>query len=338
MNILENISLKPYNTFGIDVKARFFLTIESVLQLQKALQLAAYPKKFILSGGSNMLLTKDLDVLVMRLAIMGISVEEKTQDYVIVKAMAGENWHELVLWSLENNYGGLENLSLIPGCVGTSPIQNIGAYGVELADVFHSCEAMNVETQELRGFSKEECKFGYRDSVFKNDLKGKYIITSVSLKLTVQDHRLHTHYGAIESELAKMEIVHPSIQDISRAVIQIRQEKLPDPKEIGNSGSFFKNPVLNKKQFEKFLKKFSDAPHYALPDGSYKVPAGWLIEQTGYKGKRMGDAGVHEKQALVLVNHGKASGEDILTLSHLIQKAVKAMFAIDLETEVNIIK
>lgn len=338
MNIRENISLKPFNTFGIEATARFFLEIETVLQLHKVLLLEAYPNKFILSGGSNMLLTKNIDALVLRIIMKGISVEEEADDFVIVKAMAGENWHDFVLWTLGQGYGGLENLSLIPGCVGTAPIQNIGAYGVELVDVFHSCEAMNVKTQELQEFSKDDCKFAYRDSIFKNDLKGKFIITSVSFKLTKKGHNLHTHYGAIENELKKMEVLHPTIQDISTAVIQIRKSKLPDPEEIGNSGSFFKNPVLKKKKFEKFIKKFPEAPFYELPDGTYKIPAGWLIEQAEFKGKRFGDAGVHEKQALVLVNHDNATGKEILDLSEKIKSEINRKFSIPLETEVNIIK
>ena len=296
MNIQENISLQPYNTFGIDVTARFFVEVTTVLQLQKVLALEAYPNKFIISGGSNMLLTNDVDALVIKIAIEGIQIEQETEDYVIIKAMAGENWHAFVSYCIENNFGGLENLSLIPGCVGTAPIQNIGAYGVELVDVFESCEAMHIATQELKEFSKEECNFGYRNSVFKKELNGTYIITSVTFKLTKQNHTLQTHYGAIENELAKMKVVHPTIEDIAQAVIAIRKSKLPDPAEIGNSGSFFKNPIVSKKTFEKFIKKHEGAPYYTLDDGTYKIPAGWLIEQAGFKGKRFGDAGVHENK------------------------------------------
>ena len=320
------------------MNAKFFLRIESVLQLQKALQLEAYPEKFILSGGSNVLLTKDLEELVLQIAIKGIFVEEETDDYVVVRAMAGENWHEFVLWSLDKNYGGLENLSLIPGCVGTSPIQNIGAYGIELTDVFDSCEAMDLETHELVEFSKEDCEFGYRDSIFKNEAKGKYVITSVAFKLSKREHKLSTQYGAIEQKLQDLGIVQPTIQDISKAVISIRKSKLPDPNEIGNSGSFFKNPVLGKKQFDSFRKKFDDAPFYELEDKTFKVPAGWLVENAGFKGKRFGDAGVHEKQALVLVNYGHATGLEVLELSEKIKNEVADKFGILLETEVNIIR
>lgn len=302
------------------------------------MQLESFAEKFILGGGSNILLTQDIEALVLHMAIMGIYVEEEDEDHVVVRAKAGENWHELVIWSLENNFGGLENLSLIPGCVGTSPIQNIGAYGVELTDVFMSCEAMHLETLELVEFTKEECQFGYRDSIFKNEAKGKYVITSVALRLTKKNHQLYTQYGAIDNMLQEMGIVQPSIQNISEAVIKIRQSKLPDPKEIGNSGSFFKNPVLGKKQFNSFRKNFPEAPFYELEDTTFKVPAGWLVEQAGFKGKRFGDAGVHENQALVLVNYGNATGMELVELSDKIKTTVKDKFDILLETEVNIIR
>jgi len=338
VNIRENISLKNYNTFGIDVKARFFVEITGLVQLQKALELKAYPKKFIISGGSNMLLTKNIDALVMHINLKGITIVEEDENSVEVKVMAGENWHELVIWSLEQGYGGLENLSLIPGNVGTAPIQNIGAYGVELKDVFVSCAAMEVKNGELVGFDNEACQFGYRDSIFKNEAKDKYIITSVVLKLSKKDHVLHTGYGSIENELKNNGIVHPTIEDISDAVIAIRRSKLPDPKEIGNSGSFFKNPIVSKKAFDKFSKKHPEAPFYEMDDNQYKIPAGWLIEQCGLKGKRFGDAGVHDKQALVLVNHGNASGKEILELAEKIQEAVYKTFKIKIQSEVNIIK
>ncbi|WP_394975651.1 UDP-N-acetylmuramate dehydrogenase [uncultured Croceitalea sp.] len=338
MNIQENISLKAYNTFGIAANAKFFLEVNSLLQLQKALQLSAYPEKFIISGGSNMLLTKDINALVLHINLKGVSVFEEEENSVIIKVMAGENWHKLVLWTLYYDYGGLENLSYIPGNTGTAPIQNIGAYGVELKDVFVSCEAMDIQTQELKEFTKEDCKFGYRDSIFKNEAKGKYIITSVKLKLTKNNHKLHTFYGAIEQELAKNSIIHPTIKDVSNAVIAIRKSKLPNPKEIGNSGSFFKNPVVSKKVFEALKNKNSDVPFYEIENKTFKIPAGWLIEQCGFKGKRFGDAGVHQKQALVLVNYDNASGEEILNLSEKIQEAVFDKFKIRIIPEVNIIK
>lgn len=338
MNILENISLKNYNTFGIDANAKAFIEINGLAQLQKALELKAYPNKFILSGGSNMLLTKDIDALVMHINLKGIFIVEEDDNHVLVKVMAGENWHELVLWSLEKGYGGLENLSLIPGNVGTAPIQNIGAYGVELKDVFESCAAMEIQSGELNAFSLKECKFGYRDSIFKNEAKGRYIITSVTFKLTKKNHQLYTGYGAIEEELSKNGIVYPTIKDISNAVIAIRQSKLPDPKEIGNSGSFFKNPVVSKKSYQKLKKNNPEIPAYKLDDGSYKIPAGWLIEQCGFKGKRFGDAGIHEKQALVLVNYGNATGKEILEVAEMVQNTVNERFNIKISPEVNIIK
>ena len=338
MNIQENISLKPYNTFGIDVKARFFVEITGLAQLQKILELKAYPNRFVISGGSNMLLTKNINALVMHINLKGISIVEEDEDTVEIKVMAGENWHELVLWTLDQGYGGLENLSLIPGNTGTAPIQNIGAYGVELKDVFTSCVAMEVDTGELVTFDQDSCKFGYRDSIFKREAKSKYIITSVNLKLTKRNHKLNTGYGAIEEELKRMGIVYPAPKNISDAVIAIRESKLPDPKELGNSGSFFKNPIVSKKAFEKLVKAHPDVPSYQRDDNKVKIPAGWLIEKCGLKGKRTGDAGVHEKQALVLVNYGNATGEEILKLAEEIQEEVNKKYGISLQPEVNIIR
>ncbi len=338
MNIQENISLKKYNSFGLDAKARFFVEVSGPVQLQKVLELEAYTKKFILGGGSNMLLVKDIDALVIHMAMKGIQIVEENEKYVEVKAMAGENWHDLVLWCLDRDYGGLENLSLIPGQVGTAPIQNIGAYGVELKDVFVSCEAMEVKTGELLAFDAGDCRFGYRDSIFKQGAKDKYIISSVTLRLTKKDHALHTNYGAIETELRERGIVYPTIRDISDVVIAIRSQKLPDPKVLGNSGSFFKNPVVGRKQFEKLQKQNPKIPFYELDGERFKIPAAWLIEQCGFKGKRFGDAGVHEKQALVLVNYGQASGREILDLAQKIQGEVKRKFGLELHPEVNIIK
>jgi len=308
------------------------------MQLQKILQLSAYPDRLVIGGGSNMLLTTDIDALVMHINLKGIQIVDETDDHVTIKVMAGENWHELVSWALEHDFGGLENLALIPGNVGTAPIQNIGAYGVELKDVFVSCEAMNTVNFELEEFPKEDCQFGYRDSIFKKAAKNTHIITSVKLLLSKRNHGLNTFYGAIEEELQKAEIVHPTIQNVAAAVIKIRQRKLPDPEKIGNSGSFFKNPVLSKKAFDNFHKKHPEAPFYGQENGDYKIPAGWLVEQCGFKGKRFGDAGVHEKQALVLVNHGNATGQEILDLALKIQEAVAEKFSIGIVPEVNIIK
>ena len=337
MKILENISLKAYNTFGIAARAKHFVEVTGLLQLQKVLQLSAFPNRLVLGGGSNILLTKDIEALVVHLNLKGISVYDEEEDTIVLKVMAGENWHELVLWTLARDYGGLENLSLIPGNVGTAPIQNIGAYGVELQDVFVGCEAMHVENQELVDFSREDCQFGYRDSIFKNEAKGKFIITSIRIRLTKKNHSLRTFYGAIEAQLKEMGVISPTIQDIAEAVITIRKRKLPDPETIGNSGSFFKNPVVTKKVFEGIQTKYPQAPFYDMGENLVKIPAGWLIEQCGFKGKRQGDAGVHDKQALVLVNYGSATGEEVLSLATEIQKAVKAKFGIAIAPEVNII-
>lgn len=337
MIIHKNISLKPYNTFGIDVKASSFISISDVEELKEVLDSKEYPDKFILGGGSNMLLTKDVDALVIHVNLKGIEILKDNSEHVWVKANAGEVWHEFVLFCLKNNLGGIENLSLIPGNVGTAPIQNIGAYGVELKDVMESCEALNIKTKEIRSFSNAECQFGYRNSIFKTQEKGNFIITSVTFKLTKRNHVLHTEYGAITQELDSLEIQNPTIQDVSRAVINIRESKLPNPKEIGNSGSFFKNPVISSKAFEKLKENFPDIPGYVLSDSEVKVPAGWLIETAGFKGKTFKNYGVHTKQALVLVNYGGASGQEIYQLSKLIQTTVRRIFDISIEAEVNII-
>lgn len=338
MNILANISLKPYNTFGIDALASHFVEISSVDNLRQVLQLEDYHNKLVLSGGSNMLISQNIDALVLYINMKGIKVLWEDDSQVVIKVMAGENWHQLVQWTLDHNYGGLENLSLIPGNTGTAPIQNIGAYGVELKDVFESCEAMHRGTQLIKQFSKEECRFNYRDSYFKKEGKSTYIITSVNLKLTKKDHALNTSYGAIEEELKILGVEdNPTIQQISKAVISIRQKKLPDPKVLGNSGSFFKNPVVNEIQFNTFIKKHPKAPYYEMGQATYKIPAGWLIEQCGYKGFRRGDAGVHKNQALVLVNYGKATGAEILHLAKEIQGVVHKKFGVQIQPEVNII-
>ena len=335
MEIQQNISLKSYNTFGIDVKARKFVDITSLDQLKKVVRQEKY--FFILSGGSNLLLTKDIDKLVVHFNTKGIAVLEETNNNVFVKVQAGENWHEFVLWCIDHNYGGIENLSLIPGNVGTAPIQNIGAYGAELKDVMHNLEALEIDTVNTNTFTNKDCEFGYRNSIFKNKSKGRYIITSVTFKLTKNEHKLNSSYGAIQSELDRNNIINPTIKDISNAVITIRQSKLPDPNEIGNSGSFFKNPVISTADFKNLQKTYADAPHYVVSKKEVKVPAGWLVEKCGFKGKRYGDAGVHKKQALVLVNYGNATGKEILELSKKIQETVLEKFKIPLEAEVNII-
>ncbi len=338
MQIQNNVSLKSYNTFGIDVKAKFLCEVASIDDLKKALLLENYPSKFIISGGSNMLLTKDIDALVIHINLKGITVISEDENHVTIKVMAGENWHDMILWTLNQGYGGLENMSLIPGNSGTAPIQNIGAYGVELKDNFVSCEAMNIANQTLKEFSKQDCNFGYRDSYFKNEGKGSFIITSITLRLTKHNHNINTSYGSIQEELDKKGIKNPTPKNVSDAVIAIRESKLPNPKILGNSGSFFKNPVLQKTVFDSFIKANENAPFYKISENEYKVPAGWLIEQCGYKGKRFGDAGVHKKQALVLVNYGNATGEDILNLAHTIIRDVNKKYKITITPEVNIIK
>lgn len=301
------------------------------------LQLENRPKLFVLSGGSNLLLTAPIEALVLYMNIQGKTILQDDGQTAIVQAMAGENWHELVMWSLSMGLGGLENLALIPGKCGTTPIQNIGAYGVELKDVFHACEALEMSTGQLRRFTSEDCNFGYRDSFFKREGKGAYIITSIALRLTRTNHKLSTSYGAIQSELSQMGITEPTPPDVAQAVIAIRQSKLPDPAVLGNSGSFFKNPVIGTEQYTALKKRFPELPGYPQNEGMTKVPAGWLIEKCGFKGYRKGDAGVHEKQALVLVNYGSASGKELLDLAHSIQDKVLRTYGIDLIPEVNII-
>lgn len=284
-----------------------------------------------------MLLTKDINKLVVHIDIEGISIDRENENDVYLTVNAGENWHNFVLWCVTNNYGGIENLSLIPGNVGTCPIQNIGAYGVEVKDTITKVEAIEIETGKLVQFSNEDCNFGYRNSIFKNDAKGKFIITAVSFKLTKKSHDLNTSYGVIETELAAKNIKTPSLKNISDAVISIRKSKLPDPKELGNSGSFFKNPVISVLKFNQLQENFSTIPSYKISEKEIKVPAGWLIEQAGFKGKRYGEYGVHTKQALVLVNYGDASGKEIHQLAQRIQKAILNKFGIRLEIEVNVI-
>ncbi|WKL44936.1 UDP-N-acetylmuramate dehydrogenase [Flavobacterium sp. ZE23DGlu08] len=337
MEIVPNFSLKKYNTFGIEAKAKQFVAVHSVPDLKTILQENKSQKKFILGGGSNMLLTKDIDALVIHIDLKGKKIIEENDDFVWVESQAGESWHEFVLWTIDQNFGGLENMSLIPGNVGTTPVQNIGAYGTEIKDTFVSCEAMTIENQEMKTFTKDECHFGYRESVFKNEVKNQYIITSVVFKLTKTNHKINTSYGDISSELAKNNITNPTLKDVSNAVIAIRQSKLPDPKELGNSGSFFKNPILLKSDFEKIHQQFPEMKYFDISETEVKVPAGWLIEQAGFKGKRFGDAGIHKNQALVLVNYGNATGQEILNVSKDIQETIFKRFGIHIEAEVNVI-
>lgn len=337
MKIEKNKSLQQYNTFGVNVNASYFVSVNSISELKAALTKKPATKSlFILGGGSNMLLTQDLDAYVIHVNLKGIEILEENEKEVKIKAMAGENWHQFVMYCLEKDYGGIENLSLIPGNIGTAPIQNIGAYGVELKDVFVACTTISVDTLEEKVYTKDDVDFGYRDSIFKNELKGKVVITDVTLKLSKAPHRINTTYGAIQAVLEDSNITTPGIRAISDAVIQIRQSKLPDPKTLGNSGSFFKNPIVDKQTFEKFIEKFPEAPFYKITEEAYKIPAGWLIEKTGFKGSRFGDAGVHEHQALVLVNYGNATGKEIRDLAFKIQETVKEKTGISIEPEVNI--
>ncbi|MCT4622716.1 MAG: UDP-N-acetylmuramate dehydrogenase [Schleiferiaceae bacterium] len=339
MRFLENESLKPYNTFGLDVKARHFVEIESEKELVHFLLNHEWAKKPLLplGGGSNILLTKDFEGTVIKLSLNGKRIIKEDNDFVKVAISAGENWHEFVLWAIRQNFGGVENLSLIPGNIGTAPIQNIGAYGVELKDVFVSLSAVEIESGQVHYFTHEACEFGYRDSVFKRANKGKFIITEVTLQLTKQNHQLKMSYGAIQDQLKVDSVSEPTIQDISNAVIAIRQSKLPDPKEIGNSGSFFKNPVISNGQFAELKSKFPDVASYPNGQDHTKVAAGWLIEKAGFKGLKRGAIGVHEKQALVLVNYGGGEGKELKALSSEIQEKVKEIFGISLEAEVNIL-
>lgn len=338
MIIYDHFSLKNYNTFGIDATARYFMEVTTIEELQDILENNSYPRKILIGGGSNMLLSDYIDALFIHVNLKGKQIVSQDDNNVIVKVMAGENWHNMVMWAIDHDFGGLENMSLIPGNTGTAPIQNIGAYGVELKDCFVSCEAVRIEDQQLVTLSKEECQFGYRDSFFKNEGKDKYVITSVTLSFTKKNHNINSGYGAIENQLLKESISNPTIKDISNAVIAIRQSKLPDPKELGNSGSFFKNPIVTKEIFTRFSTTYPEAPFYKVSDDCFKIPAGWLIEQCGFKGKRFGDAGVHKNQALVLVNYDSATGKDILHLAAKIIKEVKRKFEIEISPEVNLIK
>jgi len=335
----ENFSLKPHNTFGVEAKAKFFIEVNSLDELTEVLhdqKFQTLPLLF-LGGGSNILLTKDFEGLAIRLNLKGISEDIINDNEVIVTAKSGENWHEFVMFCLNKNYGGLENLSLIPGNVGTSPMQNIGAYGTEIKDVFVQCKVLNLESLKIETFDLEKCRLGYRDSIFKQEAKGKYVILEVSFKLTTEDHRIKTEYGAIQSELQDLKISNPTIQDVSKAVINIRQSKLPDPKEIGNAGSFFKNPTIPSIQFENLKEKFPNIQGYPN-DNTVKVPAGWLIEQCGWKGKQIGNVASHQLQSLVIINAtGNATGKEIFDFSALIINSVKEKFGIELEREVNII-
>ncbi|TXE11458.1 UDP-N-acetylmuramate dehydrogenase [Algoriphagus aquimarinus] len=335
MNILENISLKTFNTFGIDKTARFFVSVKSIEELKEALVWAKSQEvnPLILGGGSNILLTQNQETLVIKIELEGIKIVQENDEFSFVEVGAGVNWHQFVLTAIDNNWAGIENLSLIPGTVGASPMQNIGAYGVEIKDVFWSLKALNKETLEIEEFNAEQCQFGYRESIFKHELKGKYVICSVIFRLR-KDPVFHTEYGAIQETLEASGIKELSLKAISDAVIQIRQSKLPDPKEIGNSGSFFKNPTIPTEQYESLKEQYISIPGYPNSEGT-KVPAAWLIEQCGWKGQRFGEIGVHAKQPLVLVNYGDGDGNEIKNLAIKIQQSVIDKFGISIHPEVN---
>ena len=335
MIVQLNQSLVKHNTFGIDQKAQRLIWAHSADEISNYVKHHGSPA-LVLGGGSNMLLTQDVKGDVIKVDIHGRRVVFEDEEVVHIRFGAGENWHEVVQWTLMQGLGGLENLSLIPGNCGTAPVQNIGAYGVELKDVFVNCEGVLVENGSFFTLTKEEAKFGYRDSIFKNEWKGKAIITRITLVLTKKNHKLRTDYGSIQAELEARSITEPTPKQISDAVISIRRSKLPDPAEIGNSGSFFKNPVVSKELAESLAERYPDMPSYPAPNG-VKLAAGWLIDTAGWKGYRNGDAGIHEKQALVLVNYGKASGAELLELAHKIIDDIQQRFGITLHPEVNLI-
>ena len=331
--IEQHKSLKAYNTFGVECFCEYFTSVSTTEELGAALLNEDFSERFILGGGSNLLFTKNLSGLCIHIGLKGIRVIEEDADHVIIEASAGENWHDFVIWTLDQGYGGLENLALIPGNIGTAPIQNIGAYGVELKNSFVNCTTLDTKTATPHQFNLEEAVFGYRNSIFKTDLKGKHVITAVQFRLTKKNHALKTAYGTLQEELGNN---LPTPKNIAEAVIAIRQRKLPDPKKIGNSGSFFKNPVITEKHFQKLLVAYPEMPHYRISNSEVKIPAGWIIDRLGYKGIKRGGAGVHEHQALVLVNHGNARGIEILSLAQEIQEKVLERFEISLEIEVNI--
>lgn len=339
IKIENGVSLRLYNTFGIDVKAKHFCRIQSIEEFCTLLLRPQYQNlpRLILGGGSNILFTHDFDGIIIKNDIKGIEILRENDDRILIKAGAGEGWHNLVTYCVDHHWGGIENLSLIPGTVGAAPMQNIGAYGVEIKDVIESVEGIDTITGHVKSFTREECRFNYRESVFKHELKEKYFISSVTLSLTKKNHLLNTSYGALQDTLKQQQVSNITIKAISDAVISIRQQKLPDPTLIGNAGSFFKNPTIDQEHFERLKKQYSTMPSYPTENQHVKVPAGWLIEQCGWKGKRINSIGVHSQQALVLVNYGNGNGTEIFHLAKTIQSSVKEKFDIQLSTEVNII-
>ncbi|MGJ7033140.1 UDP-N-acetylmuramate dehydrogenase [Niabella hirudinis] len=338
MEILDHISLKPYNSFGIEAAARYFTSVTSVTELEEALDWAGKAKvpSLVIGGGSNILLKENYNGLVIKNELRGYEVLETDEDFIYVKVCAGEIWHRFVLHCLEHQYAGVENLALIPGCVGASPMQNIGAYGVEIREVFHALTAVHRYEGYTKTFTNEDCAFGYRESVFKHVYKDQFVITDVTYRLRKKPV-FHIEYGAIRQELERQHVTELSIQAIARAVIHIRSSKLPDPAVIGNAGSFFKNPSVDPAKYESLKKAFPDLVAYENENGTMKLAAGWLIEHAGLKGYRSGDAGVHEKQALVLVNYGKATGSEILSVCNLVIDTVFKKYGVELHPEVNIL-
>lgn len=337
ISVQENVSLKQYNTFGLSADAAYFAEITDSAQLSELAQTQYWKlPRLILGGGSNILLLENFEGLVIYMNNKGIEILEENHDHVIVKVEAGENWHQFVLTAIEHGWCGIENLSLIPGSVGASPMQNIGAYGVEIEQVFQSLTAFDIHEKQFKVFNHEDCEFGYRTSVFKTREKGNYIISDVTYKLR-KNPEINISYGAISSVLTEKNIQNPTIKDVSETVIAIRQSKLPDPDKIGNSGSFFKNPVVHLNKFEGILKDFPQMPFYEISSEKVKIPAGWLIEQCGWKGKKVGNAGTYKHQALIIVNHGDATGKEIWALAKEIRNSVIQKFGIELEPEVNLI-
>lgn len=336
MQVQQNYSLKEYNTFGIDALAKYFSAFQTAEQLKEIIENKKAESKMILGGGSNILFTKNYDGLVLKNEIDGINIVDEDDQFVFISAGAGVKWHSFVMYCVNQNLGGVENLSLIPGNVGASPMQNIGAYGAEIKDVFYELKALHLNEKSIHKFSSAECEFGYRESVFKKKYKDEFAILNVTFRLR-KNPVFNISYGAIETELKKMHVETLSVKAISDAVIQIRSSKLPDPSVIGNAGSFFKNPVITKEQMEKIQQHHLNLPFYKADEENFKIPAGWLIEQCGWKGFRKGDAGCYEKQALVLVNYGNATGKEIYSLSEEIKLSVNEKFQIELEREVNIL-
>lgn len=338
--VKTEIDLSPYNTLGVSAVASQFVDVNSKKQLSNLFEKGFFDnnRPFVLGGGSNILFLDHPSRPILKISIQGKEIVEENSNFVKIKIGAGENWHSFVTWSVKNNFGGIENLALIPGTVGAAPIQNIGAYGVELEEVFESLELFDMNDGSFKTFGYKDCKFGYRDSVFKQDLRGEIVVTNVTLKLTTKNHNIEDSYRSLQSYLSEKRIENPKISDIYKAVIDIRTSKLPDPKVIGNAGSFFKNPVISSKQFEELHDRYAEMPFYKLNNKKVKVPAGWLIEKIGWKGKRIGNVGTYKNQALVIVNHGKATGSEILNFSKQIQESVFNEFGIELVPEVNIVE